>query len=364
MMCDHGSDATARCSRLEVALDVGRYAMSVSAPRPRASVRLSRPSSAPRARPPPPLLRRGAPLPARRQQSDRLLERQRSRARAFGHRRVRRAVGDVRPVAPGEQLRSSRRLDAVELAQHLLLRRTAGDATASAARSNSRAASSVMSNTSSSDSSERNSSPCFTYGPKRPKLAMMASPSSGCMPTTRGSDSSFERLVERDGRLGHRCLAATRASASPPCLPFSGVSPSCTYGAEAAVHHVDGQARLRIGAERARPFGLGAHQLERLLDRADRPARRPPAATRCGRVRPRRPARTGRSARCERGSARRVVGIVAEVDHRVVRVLGAVLDGGQQPAMLLVAVVELLEERRATRARRWRSRRGPPPSRR
>ena len=38
-------------------------------------------------------------------------------------------------------------------------------------------------------------------------------------------------------------------------------------GAVAAVHHVDVLAGGRIDAERARPFGLGAHQLQRLLDR-------------------------------------------------------------------------------------------------
>ena len=145
---------------------------------------------------------------------------------ALRQRRVGRAVGDVRAVAAGQQLQ--RRAVAASARAASSSAPTAGGATASARAAARAPHRSEMLNTSSSDSSDRNSSPCFTYGPKRPKFVEIGSLSSGCTPDDARQRQQPQRLVQRDRRLGHAGLQrrALRLLA-PSCPP--GVSPSCTY---------------------------------------------------------------------------------------------------------------------------------------
>src|SRR3954468_22627053 len=102
------------------------------------------------------------------------------------------------------------------------------------ARINASASSNEISNTCSSDSSERNSSPCFTYGPNRPKLVTIGSLSSGWTPTTRGNDRSFSASSSVTVVSVMPACSDARFGFSTTCpLTFfagaSGVSPSWTY---------------------------------------------------------------------------------------------------------------------------------------
>ena len=135
--------------------------------------------------------RRGAPRAARA----RLLERQRLGIRCpCGTDAFVVAVGHVRTVAAREQLERGAVVGQLDF-------RTpssappAGGATASARAAAPAPRRDEMVNTSSSDSSDRNSSPCFTYGPKRPKF---------------GDD----RLAVV--RMQRRARAAATAASAPP----------------------------------------------------------------------------------------------------------------------------------------------------
>ena len=110
------------------------------------------------------------------------------------------------------------------------------------------------------------------------------------------------------------------------------------------VHHVDVLAGRRIDAKRSRTFRLRAHQFERLVDRQIRrrhvlgQRRRAPGPT-FGNLHERTEASDANANQFP------ALGIGAEIEHRVVGLLGAVLDGGQQTTMLAIAVVELSQER-------------------
>ena len=159
---------------------------------------------------------------------------------------------------------------------------------------------------SSSVSSERKSSPCFTYGPNRPRPATTGVAALGMRAELARQLQQPQRFVQRDRRLGH--AAEERRPLRLLLRSLLRRFAELHVGAEAAVDGVDVLARRGVGAEQRGPFGLGANQRHRLLDGEVRRRQYSAAATPCCRGRLRPAAGTGRSGRCARESARRTPG--------------------------------------------------------
>src|SRR5688572_10547355 len=281
---------------------------------------------------------------ARRQQFGGLLVGNRLGIHRLRQRRVEAAVGDVRTIAAGQQL--DRQPVLRQLFQHRLCRLTAARLLRRANQRQRRVERDGEDVVVRFERSEfvtvlHVRAEAAEVGDDR--LVVVGVHAEGAR-----QREQLERLLQRDRRFGHAALqrGALRFLNRLTALLLRRrlwCFAELNVCAIASVHHVDVLTGGRIDAKRARPLGLGAHQLHRLLDAQVR--RRNVVRQRRG---PSRSALADLHERTETPDAHAdgflALRIDAEIEQRVVGLLRALLRRRQQPAVLLRAEIELPQE--------------------